>query len=91
MSEIHNLNAERAAKARDNTLLSPADCLDDALREVRSGVRVCDKLVILTLDTTDDGYGVGYYASNIKASEIVALCEAMKVLMLKSMNIIPNA
>jgi hypothetical protein len=89
MADVHNLNAARADKAQDNTLLSPADCLEDALQEVRSGVRVCDKLVVLTLDTTGDGYGMGYYASNIKASEIIALCEATKARMLRLMGIIP--
>ena len=90
MADVHNLNAARADKAKDNTLLSPADCLEDALQELRSGVRVCDKLVVLALDTSPDnsGYAMGFYACNMKASEIVALCEAMKARMLQSMGII---
>lgn len=85
MTEIVSINTIRAIKNNDNTLLSPAECLDEAAREIRSGERNCDKILVLSLDTQDDNYHVGFYASNLKSSEVVALLEAAKLRFLRDM------
>lgn len=88
MSDVTSLNAERAARAQDNRLLSPVECLRDAMRAIESGDRACDKVLVLTLDTSGDRFGVGYFASQLRGSEILALCEAMKARMLAEMGFV---
>lgn len=58
----------------DNTLISPEQTLLDALDEIKSGKRPANKVLILTLYDEDKCYGNGFYASNMKASEMVTLC-----------------
>lgn len=88
MGNVSNFNARRAQEAEDNRLLTPVDSLEDALSEVSSGERKCDKILIITLDTEDDGYGVGYYASNLSTSEQISLLEAMKAQCLSKMGLV---
>lgn len=85
MGDIRSLNVVRANRKNDNTLLSPAECFEEAARETRSGERKCDKALVLTLDTEDGAYGIGFYASNLKASEMIALLEATKAMFLRDM------
>jgi hypothetical protein len=90
VGEVRNLNVERAVRAEDNTLLSPADCLEDALNEVRSGKRDCDAVLVLTLDKRDGCFNTGFYACNIKASEMLALMEVHKTKVLRDMGFLPG-
>lgn len=87
MTEIRSINALRAERDNDNSLLSPAECLEDAAQDVRTGERKCQKVLILTLDVGDDdaAYNVGFYAANMKTSEKLALIEAAKSVFLRNM------
>lgn len=58
----------------DNGLVNPEGALLDALSEIRSGSRRCSSLLIITLDNEKDSYDVGFYASRLRGSEMVALC-----------------
>lgn len=79
MAEVRSINALRADKENDNSLLSPLETLEDAAEDIRSGKCRCDKLVILMLDIGDGGdYRVGYRACSLRSSEAVALLEAGK-------------
>jgi hypothetical protein len=90
MAEVRSLNALRANRENDNSLLTPLECLEDAAADIRSGQRKCQKLLILCLDAGDDGmaYALSFFASNMKSSEMVALCEAMKARTLRNMDLI---
>lgn len=92
MANVTSLSIARAVRDNDNTHVSPAECLADAKDEIESGKRVCDKLLVLTLDTGEDGkgYGVGFYASKLSCSEMLALLEVAKCDVLASMGYIPN-
>ena len=61
----------------DNTLITPEQTLERALTDIRSGERKCNKLLVLTLDDTDGSWTKGYYAANVKVSEMVALTSNM--------------
>ncbi|MCW2309721.1 hypothetical protein [Rhodobium gokarnense] len=85
--KVQSLAMARSVAACDNTLISPPECLEEAAREIRSGERACTSVFVLTLDAGLDGdeFGVGYYASNLKASQMLAMLEVMKARVLTSM------
>lgn len=79
MTEIRPINALRAAKENDNKLVSPREVLQDVIADIDSGKSPMNKVLILMLDDSKpDGYGFNFAASNMKLSEMVALCEVMK-------------
>lgn len=86
---VRSINAARANREDDNTLLSPIEALQDAIARIEDGQPV-DKLLILTLDTSDDQFSAGFQACNIKASEMLALLEVVRTKVLISMNYIPE-
>lgn len=92
MGDIRSLNAERASRANDNTLISPAECLEDAATDIRSGERVCNKVLVITLNTDGgdmgDVFQVGFYAAQMKSSEMLAAIEAIKTIVLRDMGFI---
>jgi len=92
MAEIKSLNAARAEREEDNSLLSPAEMLEDAAADIKRELVKATSALALLLDAGEDGkkYSVSFYASNLKGSEMVALCEAAKVLILQTMGSIPS-
>lgn len=92
MSEVISLNVVRADRQNDNTLLTPVEALRDVIAKIGSGETVCDKLLVLHLDTGADGdrYDFGFNACNMKASEMLALLDVAKVVILQQMNFIPE-
>lgn len=90
MADVQSLAAARADRENDNTLISPAECCDDAARTIRSGKRKADAALVLTLSRVEGKFDVGYFASNLKASEMLALLEVAKVRILQTMNYIPE-
>ena len=83
---IKNLGAKRAEKTRDNRAWSPLDCLRDCIYDVETDRTPCDKLLILRIDTKDgEVFNVGYNAANLKASEILAVLECAKAMVLQEM------
>lgn len=90
MTNLTFLNAVRASRAEDNNLISPLETLEDTANDIRSGELVCNKLIVIALDTGDDGekYELHWNMSHFKTSEVIALCEALKTEMLKRMGLI---
>lgn len=80
-----SLGLERAKRTNDNTTVTPAECCEDAAADLRSGERKASKLLILTLDTEDGGYVPGWYAANLSASEMLALMEVARAVLLREM------
>jgi len=79
MAEIRSINALRANRHDDNTLISPAECLEDVAEDLRSGASQCNKLLVLALDTGDGGdYDITFAASNMHVTEMIALLEVAK-------------
>jgi lauroyl/myristoyl acyltransferase len=67
----------------DNTLITPVQMLRSAADDLEAGESKvkANKAVVLLLDANgsfDGAYFVGFYASNIRTSEIVALLETAK-------------
>lgn len=91
MSEVTSLNAERADRENDNRLYSPSECLESLAAELRQG-KPCSSLLVLRLDTGPDGreYNTGFSACNLSGSEMLALIEATKPLILQNMGLIPE-
>lgn len=90
MSEIRSINALRAQRERDNRLLTPVECLEDAAQDMRSGDFPCNKLLVLCLYDEGGSYASRSYASNMRSSEMLALLEAAKVRVLMDMGYIPE-
>lgn len=70
---------------RDASDMTPEMLLEMALREVRSGEEECNKMVIVTLNTMEDSFRVGYYNAGCKASEAALACEIAKIRFLNAM------
>lgn len=87
MGDLLSLNTARAVKLNDNTLLSPVECLEDAAREIRDGKRNCNAILCITLNTDNNAYNVGFYASNLTGSQQIALMEVHKSAILKLMEV----
>jgi len=85
-AEIRSINALRAEREDDNTLLSPVEALQDAIADIQDpkNTHKPTKLVIIGLNN-DESYDVSFWLSNIKASEVLALLEYMKADMLDCM------
>lgn len=79
MAEVRSINALRAERAGDNSLLSPVECLQDAVADLESGERKANKALILLLDDEDGAYNFGFRASNLRSSEMIALLEKVKM------------
>ncbi|MCD1644142.1 hypothetical protein [Aurantimonas coralicida] len=88
MGEVRSLGPARAARNRDNRLYTPVECLEGAAEDLRTGDFPCNKLMVLVLDDDDGAYASRFYACNLKASEQLALLEAMKARVLKNMGYI---
>lgn len=80
-----SLGLERAKRTNDNTTITPVECCEAAAADLRSGERTADKLLILTLDTEDGHYVPGWYAANLSASEMLALLDVARALLLREM------
>lgn len=88
--KVESFAAARADKQADNTLISPAECCEDAAREIREGERRCTAALVITLDVGPEGdrFDVGYFASNLRSSQKLAVLEATKAIVLRNMNYI---
>jgi hypothetical protein len=89
MSDTVSLGAKRAFKANDNRLWSPVECLEDCVRDIQSGETPCDRLLVLRLTTKnakgEDIFNIGYNCAGLKGSEIIALLEVAKAMLLEEM------
>ena len=90
---VRPINALKADRENDNRLLNPEECLQDALADLQEGKVKATSALVLFLDTGEEDemlYSVRYNASNLKASDMLALLEVAKIQVLKSMNYIPG-
>ena len=91
MSEVRSLAAARADRDNDNTVVSPAECLEDVARSIRTGALDCNSALVLCLDTSRNGgsgWDIRFAASKLKCSEMLALLETAKIEILQSMGYI---
>lgn len=85
-----NLNVERAIREQDNRLVSPIETLEDYAAEIATGDEAPSRLLILGLKENEDGtFELSHRASNLRASEMLALLEMAKVNVLAQMGMIP--
>lgn len=89
MTEIIPINALRADRENDNGLVSPREMLMDAIAAIDGGRQTPNKALTVLLDTgTAEGvYDFKFFASDMTASEMVALCEALKFRLLTMMRV----
>lgn len=90
MADIRSLNAVRAHKQNDNSLMSPVECLEDAAQDIRSGKLRPTAALIITLNTKDGAYNTNFRASNLSASQQIALLEVHKAVLLRMMGYVPE-
>lgn len=89
MSELRIINALRADKENNNTLLSPVDTLLDLAEDISTGKVKCDKLLVVALDTGDGhSYNTHIRLRNMRVSEAIALVSIAKAKLLSWMK--PN-
>lgn len=84
---VTSLGVVRALKEADNRLWSVADCLQDALNDAKD--KPYDKVVVVRITTTNERgeavFNVGYHAAQMKASEIIAALEILKIQIMEEM------
>lgn len=74
------LGAVRAEREGDNSLLTPIDALRTAIDDIESGECPADGVLVLRLSRGAEGmfFDTGWYASNMKSSEMLALVEVFR-------------
>jgi hypothetical protein len=82
---VTSLGAKRALATGDNRLWTPVDCLRDAIKDIESGERPANKLIVLRVNTNEINFDVGYSSANIRASEMLAAIECLKIQILQEM------
>ena len=82
MSDDNVINM--AASSKSGKRWSPEQMLDEVKKDLKIG-NLGDKMLCISLDTIDGRYGVGYHQSGMKASEMLALLEVAKSLIIKDM------
>lgn len=88
MSEkVTSLGARRVDRENDNGLWSPLECLRDAVGELETGERKADCALVLFLDKGQSGmeYNLGWHASRLHASEMLALLDVARAAILADM------
>ena len=81
---MNELNKARAEKAGDSKLWTPQDCVEDLLKELKSGRIKPSQIVIHYLEDYDDGYREhGWSISGVTRQEHIALLELAKWRMLE--------
>ena len=78
---VTSLGAKRAIESGDNRLWTVTECLEEAIRDLKSGEMKADGIVVMFVDRGTDhtSFKVGHYSANIKASEIISAVEILKV------------
>lgn len=80
---VVDLNKIRAET--DNRLVDPADLLRQAADEIERGEEPATSVLVLRLDSDGDSYDTGWWAANLKSSEMIALMEFTKARLLNMM------
>ena len=85
MSDIISLSE----KAKSGAHRTPEDMLSEALEEVRCGeFKENKKMIILTVDESNQSYNVTWMQAGMVMSQCVALCEVAKIKFLTEMEYI---
>jgi len=69
---------------------SPMQALENAINDIKEGYITPNKILILSLDTSLEGYSTSFHQAGMRMSECIALCEVAKVRFLQEMEYIPN-
>jgi len=72
--------------ANDGRMLSPMDALKSAITDIENKDITPNKILILSLDHSDDEYNVNFHQAGMTMSECLALCDVAKSIMIKEMN-----
>ena len=57
----------------DNSLITPSQMIENALNSDELKAGKYNKAILILLDNKDDSYNMGFYASNMHVSEMLAL------------------
>jgi hypothetical protein len=89
MTRPTNINVQRAIRANDNRLVSPAEMLTDALTDIESGTVQPTRAMVLFWEEDEEGEGFSteFYASNLKGSEMLALLDMIRARILHQMGL----
>jgi len=71
-----------ADKTSDSRFISPKQTLEDCIamlgREGKGAWTDCNKLLVIAIDTNEEGYDISWSQSNMKVSECITVCEVAK-------------
>lgn len=90
MGEVRSLNAIKADRENDNTLLSPKEMMLDVVADIDAGKLAPTKAIVITLDDADGSYALNWHTCNARCSDMIAMAEVMKAMLLSQMGYIPG-
>lgn len=90
MGEVRSLNAIKAEREGDNTLLSPKEMMLDAVADIDAGKIAPTRAMVIVLNDQDGTYQLNWYASGARCSDMISMCEVTKALLLTQMGFIPG-
>ena len=79
-----------ADKTKDATKWTPIQALNYAVKDIgdNGSLEKGKKILIISLDDTDENYDVGFTQAGMTMGECIALCEVAKAIFLTKMNYI---
>lgn len=90
MGELRSLNAIKANREADNTLLSVREMLLDVVADIDAGLISPNKAFVITVNDEDGQYALNWGACNARSSEMISMCEVAKTVLLQCMGYIPE-
>lgn len=90
MGEVRSLNAIKASREDDNTLLTVKEMLLDIVADIDAGMLSPNKAFLIMVRDEDGGYDLNWGACNARSSEMIAMCEVAKAELLAAMGFIPR-
>jgi len=90
MGEVRSLNAIKASRQDDNTLLTVKELLLDMVADIDAGTLSPTKAFLIFVNDTDGNYELNWGACNAKSTDMIAMCEVAKTELFAAMGFIPK-
>lgn len=90
MGEVRSLNAIKATREADNSLMTVKEMLLDMVADIDAGMMSPNKAFLIMVRDQDDGYDLNWGACNARSSEMIAMCEVAESELLAAMGFIPR-
>lgn len=88
LAVLHSISGARAKQTNDTRDFLPHESLEMVAACIKSGETVASKSLVITLDDSCGGYQPQLFAAGLPASQILALLDVARAIVLQSMGFI---